>query len=196
MQRHLRQHTETVAALSSALFRLCTLDVVACSNLKFIVTCMDGRMDGCLCVCACSLMHPCLYVYKHAWKSPNVSSASVFVRVHICTYAYMCVCVFVYIYKIRISAFLLHSIYIFLLHNGAVFHSSGTFILRSTDGYLAFVCLNMTHTAHFVFNTTGFCQFLHLNRQQSTSHRGCLPSHNSILAVVATSVSLLLATIE
>ena len=54
-------------------------------------------------------------------------------------HAYLRVC----IYTIRISKFLLHS--------GAVFHSSGTFILRSTDGYLAFVYLNMIHTAHFVF---------------------------------------------
>jgi len=33
VQRPLRQHTETVAALSSALFRFCALDIVACSKL-------------------------------------------------------------------------------------------------------------------------------------------------------------------
>ena len=112
------------------------------------------------CVSECALVHPCLYVYKHAWMSPHVSYASVFVGVHICKYACMCVCVCIYIYiynsYFRISAaqyiyiYIIH-IYAFLLHSGAVFHSSGTFIFGSTDGYLAFVYLNMIYTAHFVF---------------------------------------------
>jgi len=83
--------------------------------------------------------------------SPHVSYASVFVGVHICKYACMCVFVYIYIYiynsYFRISA----AQYIYMLHSGTVFHSSGTSILGSTDGYLAFVYLNMIYTAHFVF---------------------------------------------
>jgi len=162
-------------------------------------------MGGWMVVCVCVHVHWCIHAYMYTSMRENLRMCHLRLCLYVCIFVRMltcvcvCVCVYLYLYiyiYIYTNTHIYVYIYIFLLHNGAVFHSSGTFILRSTDGYLAFVCLNMTHTAHFVFNTTGFCQFLHLNRQQLTSHRGCLPSHNSTLAVVATSVSLLLATIE
>ena len=136
---------------------------------------------------ACSLMHPCLYVYKHEWKSPNVSSASVFVGVHICTNACMCVCLYIYIYNsyLRISAAQWSCI-------SQLWH----FHFEKHRWIFSFcVFRNDTHC------TLCFQDYWILSvvaPEQATVHiTPRLPTIiHSILAFVATSVSLLLATIE
>ena len=115
---------------------------------------MHGWVDGvlCLCVCVCLCMR-----------------ASIPICIKACV-NYLRLCLYVWIYvRMNICVYTFH-IYAFRLYSGAVFHGSGTFILRSTDGYLA---------AHFVFNiwywSTGSCHLLHLNRQQCTSLRCACP---------------------
>jgi len=161
MQRPLRQHTETVAALRSALFRFCALDVAACSKLKFTFTftCMGERMDSCVCVCMWVRVHWCIHAHMYTRMRECLCMCHMPLCLYVCIFVSMHACVYIYIYKIRNSALLLHRIYIyiihiyaFLLHTAAVFHNSGTFILRSTDGYLILVWSNMIHNAHFVFN--------------------------------------------
>ena len=145
VQRPLRQHTKTVAALSSALFRFCAIDVVACSNLTFTCTFtwMGERMDSCVCVCTWVRVHWCIHAYMHTSMRECLRMCHlrlclyvcIFVSMHACVRVCVCVCIYIYIY-IQ---------FVFLLYSGAVFRSSGTFILRSIDGYLAFVYLNDTH---------------------------------------------------
>jgi len=125
---------------------------VACFMLNFSFTsnftCMDEWIECCVCVCLC--MRASISICIKACV--NVCACVICVWVCMCEYMNVCV------YTIHIYAFRLYS--------GAVFHGSGTFILRSTDEYLA---------AHFVLNiwcwSTGSCQSLHLNRQQCTSLR-------------------------
>jgi len=134
---------------------------VTCFRLNFSFTsnftCMDEWMDGCVCL----FVHAC--IHTHMYKSMRECLRMCYPRS--CMYMWIYVRMNVCVYTFRI--------YAFRLYGGAVFHGSGTFILRSTDGYLA---------AHFVFNiwywSSGLCQLLHLNRQQCTSHRCCLLSNS------------------
>jgi len=90
---------------------------VACFrlNLSFIFnfTCMDEWMDGCVCLCMRASIPICIKACV------NVCACVICVWVCMCEYMNVCV------YTIHIYAFRLYS--------GAVFHGSGTFILRSTD---------------------------------------------------------------
>ena len=197
---------KTVAALSSALFRFCALDVVACSNLTFTCTFtwMGERMDSCVCVFTWVRVHWCIHAYMYTSMRECLRMCHLRLCLYVCIFVsrHACVCVYIYIYTIRISAaqyiYKIH-IYAFLLHSGAVFHSSGTFILRSTDGYLAFVYLNMIYTAHFVFtfitallDPVSCCTWT----GNSVHHTAAAYRPTLYTRDVATSVSLLLATIQ
>ena len=125
-------------------------------------------------------IHANMYTTICECLSAHVLSASVFVCVNICRYT-------VHIYAFR-------------LYSAAVFDGSGTFILRSTDGYLD-VCGIKCDTncklcfQHFVLD----CWIVSVvTPEQATVHITPLLHANSlsILDVVATSVSLLLATIQ
>jgi len=114
-----------------------------------------------VCVCVCGV-HAC--IHTHMYKRMRECLRMCYLR----PFMYM------RIYeRINVCVYTFH-IYAFLLYSGAVFHGSGTFILRGTDEYLA---------AHFVFNiwcwSTGSCQSLHLNRQQCTSQRCACPLQHS-----------------
>jgi len=161
---------------------------------------MSGWMVVCVSSSAC--VHPYLYVYKHEWMLAHVLSAFVFVCVNICTNDYVCIqfifthfgclrmcylrlCLYVWLYvRMTVCVHTIH-IYTFRLYSGAVFHGYGTFILRSTDGYLALcgIKCDINRTLcfqHLVLVRVSWCN---LNRQQCKSHRCCLPSlsHSPLL---------------
>jgi len=113
---------------------------------------MYGWVDGVLCVCVCVFVHPCIHTYMYKRMRDCLRMYYLLLSLYVWIYVRMNVCVYTFhIYECR-------------LYSGAVFHDSGTFILRSTDEYLA---------ANFVLNiwcwSTGSCHSLHLNRQQCTS---------------------------
>jgi len=99
----------------------------------------------------------------------------------------------------NICVYTIH-IYAFRLYSAAVFDGSVTFILRSTNGYLDVCGIKCdTHCTlcfqHFVLD----CWFVSdVAPEQATVHITPLlrADSHSILAIVATSVSLLLATIQ
>ena len=106
----------------------------------------------------CVFVHACIHIYTY--KSMRECLRMCYLRLSL----------YVWIYKrMNVCVYTIH-IYAFLLYSEAVFHGSGTFILRSTVEYLA---------AHFVFNiwlwTTGSCHSLHQNLQQCTSRRCACP---------------------
>ena len=85
-------------------------------------------MDGWFCVCVWVRVLACIHTYMYTSMRECLSMC----YLRLCLYVWIYECMCVYISYLYIS-----------MYSGAVFHGSGTFILRSTDGYLA---------THFVFN--------------------------------------------
>jgi len=98
---------------------------VAFSRLNFSFTsnftCMDEWMECYVCVCV--FVHAC--IHTHMYKSMRECLRMCYLRL----------CLYVWIYVRRNVCVYTFHIYAFRLYSGAVFHGSGTFILRSTDGY-------------------------------------------------------------
>ena len=91
-------------------------------------------------------------------------------------------------------------IYAFLLYRGAVFYGSGTFVLRSTAGYLALygIKYDLNRTLSFQHSVLNYRIVSVVASEQTTVHTMplLLGVSHSIIAIIATSVSLLLATIQ
>jgi len=116
------------------------------------------------CVCEFECMRASIPICLQAW----MNACECFICV--------CVCVWIYV-RMKVYVYTIH-IYAFRLYSGTVFHGYGTFILRSTYGYLAFCGIKWDINCtlcfqHLVLNRVSWCN---LNRQQCTSHRCCLPS--------------------
>ena len=149
---------------------------VACCRLNFIFTfasaftCMD-EVDGWLYVWV--RVHTCIHTYMYTSMNECLRMC------------YLRLCLYVWLYvRMTVCVHTIH-IYTFRLYSGAVFHGYGTFILRSTDGYLALcgIKCDINRTLcfqHLVLVRVSWCN---LNRQQCTSHRCCLPSlsHSPLL---------------
>ena len=91
-------------------------------------------------------------------------------------------------------------IYAFLLYRGAVFYGSGTFVLRSTDGYLGLygIQYDLNCTLSFKHLVLNYWIMSVVASEKTRVHTILLllgVSH-SIIAIIATSVSLLLVTIQ
>ena len=122
------------------------------------------------------------YMYTSIRECLRMLSASVFVcvRMNICVYT-------------------IH-IYAFRLYSAAVFHGSYTFILRSTDGYLDLCGITCDTNCTLCFqHLVLHCSIVSVVApEQATVHITPLlrADSHSILAIVATSDSLLLVTIQ
>ena len=136
-----------------------------------------------------------LYLYSPSgisWPLIGWNCKFTFTFTFTCMNGWMVVCLCVCVCTIHI--------YAFLLYRGAVFYGSGTFVLRSTAGYLALygIKYDLNRTLSFQHSVLNYRIVSVVASEQTTVHTMLLllGVSQSIIAIIATSVSLLLATIQ